>query len=83
MQPDRVGVAGALVQVVDVLRDHRQHARVALRERGQRAVTRVGLGRAHAGAAFAAASTCARTASITAPPGAAASPRTDTRLRPR
>ena len=32
VQADRVGVAGALVQVVDVLRDHRQHAGPAPRE---------------------------------------------------
>jgi len=52
VQPDGVGVAGALVQVVDVLRHQHQRAGPAASEARQRVVAGVGLGPAHALAAL-------------------------------
>ena len=52
VQADRVGVAGALVQVVDVLAHQREHAGAAPRERAQRQMPGVGLRGAHAVAAL-------------------------------
>jgi hypothetical protein len=52
VQPDRIAVAGTLVQVIDVLRDDGEHTAMARREFSQRAVPRIRLRRAHAVAAF-------------------------------
>src|SRR5688572_27912781 len=50
VQPDGVGVAGTLVQIVDVRAHQRQHAGAAPREGAERVVAGVGLCGTHAGA---------------------------------